>query len=55
MGKQEVVVKTGKYEMFVGDKILAEKGKFIVVWKGKNGKCTVISGIQMHPLLLQRQ
>ena len=24
--------------MFVGDKVSAEKGKFIVVWKEENGK-----------------
>lgn len=38
MGGKEAVVETGKYEMFVGDKISAEKGKFIVVWKEENGK-----------------
>lgn len=38
MGGKEAVVETGKYEMFVGDKISAEKGKFIVVWKQENGK-----------------
>jgi hypothetical protein len=48
MGGKEAVVETGKYEMFVGDKVSAEKGKFIVVRKEENGKCIVISGIQMH-------
>lgn len=38
MGCREAVVETGKYEMFVGDKISAEKGKFIVIWKEENGK-----------------
>ena len=38
MGGKEAVVETGKYEMFVGDKVSAEKGKFIVVWKEENGK-----------------
>lgn len=38
MGGKEAVVETGKYEMFVGDKISAEKGKFVVVWKEENGK-----------------
>jgi ketosteroid isomerase-like protein len=38
MGSKEAVVETGKYEMFVGDKVSAEKGKFIVVWKEENGK-----------------
>jgi len=38
MGGKEAVVETGKYEMFVGDKISVEKGKFIVVWKEENGK-----------------
>jgi ketosteroid isomerase-like protein len=38
MGGKEAVVETGKYEMFVGEKISAEKGKFIVVWKEENGK-----------------
>jgi len=31
-------VETGKYELFVGDKVSAEKGKFIVIWKEENGK-----------------
>jgi len=38
MGGKEAVVETGKYEMFVGDKVSVEKGKFIVVWKEENGK-----------------
>ena len=38
MGGKDAVVETGKYEMFVGDKISAERGKFIVVWKEENGK-----------------
>jgi ketosteroid isomerase-like protein len=38
MGSKEAVVETGKYEMFVGNKVSAEKGKFIVVWKEENGK-----------------
>jgi ketosteroid isomerase-like protein len=38
MGGKDAVVETGKYEMFVGDKVSAEKGKFIVVWKEENGK-----------------
>ena len=38
MGGKDAVVEVGKYELFVGDKISAEKGKFIVVWKEENGK-----------------
>ncbi|MFM6925306.1 MAG: YybH family protein [Ferruginibacter sp.] len=38
MGGKEAVVETGKYEMFVGNNISAEKGKFIVIWKEENGK-----------------
>ena len=38
MGGKDAVVETGKYEMFVDDKVSAEKGKFIVVWKEENGK-----------------
>jgi len=38
MGGKDAVVEVGKYEMFVGDKMSAEKGKFIVVWKEENGK-----------------
>ena len=38
MGGKDAVVETGKYEMFVGDKMSAEKGKFIVIWKEENGK-----------------
>ena len=38
LGGKEAVVETGKYEMFVGDKISVEKGKFIVIWKEENGK-----------------
>ena len=38
MGGKDAVVEVGKYEMFVGDKVSAEKGKFIVVWKEENGK-----------------
>ena len=38
MGGKDAVVETGKYEMFVGDNVSAEKGKFIVVWKEENGK-----------------
>ena len=38
MGGREAVVETGKYEMFVGDKVSVEKGKYIVVWKEENGK-----------------
>ena len=38
MGGKDAVVETGKYEMFVGDKVSAEKGKFIVIWKEENGK-----------------
>jgi len=38
MGSKDAVVEIGKYEMFVGDKVSAEKGKFIVVWKEENGK-----------------
>jgi ketosteroid isomerase-like protein len=38
MGSKDAVVETGKYEMFVGNKVSAEKGKFIVVWKEENGK-----------------
>ena len=38
MGGKEAVVEVGKYEMFVGDKVSADKGKFIVIWKEENGK-----------------
>jgi ketosteroid isomerase-like protein len=38
IGGKDAVVEVGKYEMFVGDKISAEKGKFIVIWKEENGK-----------------
>ena len=38
MGGKDAVVETGKYEMFVGDKVSAEKGKYILVWKEENGK-----------------
>ena len=38
MGGKDAVVEVGKYELFVGDKVSAEKGKFIVVWKEENGK-----------------
>jgi len=38
MGGKDAVVETGKYELFVGDKVSAEKGKFIVIWKEENGK-----------------
>jgi len=38
MGGKEAVVETGKYEMFVGNNVSVEKGKFIVVWKEENGK-----------------
>jgi ketosteroid isomerase-like protein len=38
MGGKDAVVEVGKYEMFVGDKVSAEKGKFIVIWKEENGK-----------------
>jgi ketosteroid isomerase-like protein len=38
MGSKDAVIETGKYEMFVGDKVSAEKGKFIVIWKEENGK-----------------
>ena len=38
MGGKDAVVETGKYEMFVGDKVSAEKGKYIVIWKEENGK-----------------
>jgi ketosteroid isomerase-like protein len=38
MGGKDAVVETGKYELFVGDKVSAEKGKYIVVWKEENGK-----------------
>jgi ketosteroid isomerase-like protein len=38
MGGKDAVVEVGKYEMFMGNKVSAEKGKFIVVWKEENGK-----------------
>jgi ketosteroid isomerase-like protein len=38
MGGKDAVVETGKYELFVGDKVSAEKGKYIVVWKEESGK-----------------
>jgi ketosteroid isomerase-like protein len=38
MGGKDALVETGKYELFVGDKVSAEKGKYIVVWKEENGK-----------------
>lgn len=38
MGGKDAVVETGNYEMFVGDNVSAEKGKFIVVWKEEDGK-----------------
>ena len=38
MGGKDAVVETGKYELFVGDKVSAEKGKYIIVWKEDNGK-----------------
>ena len=38
MGGKDAVVEVGKYEMFVGDNISVEKGKFIVIWKEENGK-----------------
>lgn len=38
MGGKEAVVEVGKYEMFVGDKVSVDKGKFIVIWKEENGK-----------------
>jgi ketosteroid isomerase-like protein len=38
MGGKEAVVETGKYEMFVGNNVPVEKGKYIVVWKEENGK-----------------
>ncbi len=38
IGGEEAIVEVGKYEMFVGDKISAEKGKYIVIWKEENGK-----------------
>ena len=38
MGGKDAVVEVGKYEMFVGNNVSAEKGKFIVVWKEENGK-----------------
>jgi ketosteroid isomerase-like protein len=38
MGGKDAVVEVGKYEMFVGNKVSVEKGKYIVVWKEENGK-----------------
>ena len=38
MGGKDAVVEVGKYELFVGDKVSAEKGKYILVWKEENGK-----------------
>jgi ketosteroid isomerase-like protein len=38
MGGKEGVAEVGKYEMFVGNNVSAEKGKFIVIWKEENGK-----------------
>ena len=38
MGSKDALVETGNYELFVGDKVSAEKGKYIVVWKEENGK-----------------
>lgn len=38
MGGKEVVVETGKYEVFVANNISVEKGKFVVAWKEENGK-----------------
>ncbi len=38
LGGKEAVVEIGKYEVFVGDKVSAEKGKYMVVWKEENGK-----------------
>lgn len=38
MGGKDAVVETGKYELIVGDKVSAEKGKYIIVWKEENGK-----------------
>lgn len=38
MGGKDAVVETGKYEIFVGDKVSAEKGKYVIVWKEENGK-----------------
>ncbi len=38
MGGKDAVVEVGKYEMFVGNNVSAEKGKYIVIWKEENGK-----------------
>lgn len=37
-GGKEVVVETGKYEVFVENNVSVEKGKFVVAWKKENGK-----------------
>ncbi|MBK6632936.1 MAG: hypothetical protein IPG38_00240 [Chitinophagaceae bacterium] len=50
MGGKEAVVETGKYEVFIADNVSVEKEN--LWWYGKKrtagGKCSVISGIQMH-------
>lgn len=38
MGGKDAVVEVGKYEMFAGNNVSAEKGKYIVIWKEENGK-----------------
>jgi ketosteroid isomerase-like protein len=38
MGGKDVVVETGKYEVFVENNVSVEKGKFVVAWKEENGK-----------------
>lgn len=38
MEGKDAVVETGKYEVFVGNNVPVEKGKYIVVWKEENGK-----------------
>ena len=38
MGGKEIVVETGKYEVFIANNVSVEKGKFVVAWKEENGK-----------------